>query len=76
MNSYGLDWEFGACGFKFNCKYIHCSILGSTSIIGVAGEVNRGHTSLPSTTVRKNVPKSSNPLKSFNWSKLPDCKVI
>jgi dishevelled associated activator of morphogenesis len=24
---------------------------------------------------RKNVPQSSNPLKSFNWSKLPDCKV-
>lgn len=27
------------------------------------------------TTVKKNVPQSSNPLKSFNWSKLPDCKV-
>ena len=24
---------------------------------------------------KKNVPQSSNPLKSFNWSKLPDCKV-
>ena len=23
----------------------------------------------------KNVPKPSNPLKSFNWSKLPDAKV-
>ena len=25
--------------------------------------------------VRKFVPKPSNPLKSFNWSKLPECKV-
>lgn len=25
--------------------------------------------------VKKNIPQSSNPLKSFNWSKLPDCKV-
>lgn len=25
--------------------------------------------------VKKNVPQSSNPLKSFNWSKLPDAKV-
>ena len=31
--------------------------------------------SMPSSSVRKNVPKSTNPLKSFNWSKLPDCKV-
>jgi len=27
------------------------------------------------TQVRKDIPRSSNPLKSFNWSKLPDCKV-
>jgi dishevelled associated activator of morphogenesis len=26
-------------------------------------------------SIKKNVPQSSNPLKSFNWSKLPDCKV-
>ena len=25
--------------------------------------------------IKRNVPQSSNPLKSFNWSKLPDCKV-
>ena len=51
---------------------------GSTYIIGVAGDVQQRYTgsSLPSTVIRKNVPKSSNPLKSFNWSKLPDCKVI
>lgn len=24
---------------------------------------------------KKNVPQPSNPLKSFNWSKLPDAKV-
>ncbi|XP_059086529.1 disheveled-associated activator of morphogenesis 1-A-like isoform X3 [Tigriopus californicus] len=30
---------------------------------------------LPKVGVRKNIPQSSNPLKSFNWSKLPDCKV-
>ena len=24
---------------------------------------------------KRNVPQSSNPLKSFNWSKLPECKV-
>ena len=26
-------------------------------------------------SIKKNVPQSSNPLKSFNWSKLPECKV-
>lgn len=26
-------------------------------------------------SIRKNVPQPSNPLKSFNWSKLPDAKV-
>lgn len=26
-------------------------------------------------STRKNVPQPSNPLKSFNWSKLPDAKV-
>merc|ERR1719285_707381 len=37
--------------------------------------------SLPNTTealraaVKKCVPQPSNPLKSFNWSKLPECKV-
>ena len=25
--------------------------------------------------IRKCVPQPSNPLKSFNWSKLPECKV-
>ena len=25
--------------------------------------------------IRKHVPQPSNPLKSFNWSKLPECKV-
>lgn len=25
--------------------------------------------------IKRNVPQSTNPLKSFNWSKLPDCKV-
>ncbi|XP_054261118.1 disheveled-associated activator of morphogenesis 1 isoform X2 [Macrosteles quadrilineatus] len=30
---------------------------------------------LPRPTVTKNVPQPSNPLKSFNWSKLPDTKV-
>ncbi len=28
-----------------------------------------------STSVKKDIPRASNPLKSFNWSKLPDCKV-
>ena len=38
--------------------------------------------SLPNTTealraaVKKCVPQPSNPLKSFNWSKLPECKVF
>ena len=38
--------------------------------------------SLPNTTealraaVKKCVPQPSNPLKSFNWSKLPECKVL
>ena len=27
------------------------------------------------TSIKRNVPQSSNPLKSFNWSKLPECKV-
>ena len=32
--------------------------------------------SLPSTRAEiKNIPKPSNPLKSFNWSKLPEAKV-
>ena len=46
-------------------------------MIGVGGDMNHGQngSSLPSSAVRKNVPKSANPLKSFNWSKLPDCKV-
>lgn len=26
-------------------------------------------------SIKKNIPQSSNPLKSFNWSKLPECKV-
>lgn len=26
-------------------------------------------------SIKKNVPQPSNPLKSFNWSKLPDAKV-
>ncbi|XP_072154461.1 disheveled-associated activator of morphogenesis 1 isoform X3 [Bemisia tabaci] len=30
---------------------------------------------MPVRTVTKNVPQPSNPLKSFNWSKLPDAKV-
>ena len=40
--------------------------------------MNKGQlgTSIPGSAVRKNVPKSANPLKSFNWSKLPDCKVL
>eukprot|EP00095_Tigriopus_kingsejongensis_P000197 snap_masked-scaffold41_size498431-processed-gene-1.12 protein:Tk00197 transcript:snap_masked-scaffold41_size498431-processed-gene-1.12-mRNA-1 annotation:"disheveled-associated activator of" len=29
----------------------------------------------PKVSIRRNIPQSSNPLKSFNWSKLPDCKV-
>lgn len=47
---------------------------GTTSMIG---DMNQGYpgSSLPSSAVRKNIPKSANPLKSFNWSKLPDCKV-
>lgn len=32
-------------------------------------------TLLPVRTEIKNVPKPSNPLKSFNWSKLPEAKV-
>lgn len=28
-----------------------------------------------SESIKKNVPQPSNPLKSFNWSKLPDAKV-
>ena len=24
---------------------------------------------------KKNIPKSANPLKSFNWTKLPDVKI-
>ena len=52
-------------------------VLGSITMIGVGGDMNHGQngSSLPSSAVRKNVPKSANPLKSFNWSKLPDCKV-
>merc|ERR1719361_2722014 len=51
---------------------------GSTSIVGVTGDNVNGHfgSALPASAVRKNVPKSANPLKSFNWSKLPDCKVV
>ena len=57
---------------------IFIELLGNTAIIGVAGvDMNNGQlgSGLPSSSVRKNVPKSTNPLKSFNWSKLPDCKV-
>lgn len=28
-----------------------------------------------SESIKKNVPQPTNPLKSFNWSKLPDAKV-
>ena len=67
--------------YKDDCirihKYVDCSFLGTTSIVGVAGDSINGQfgSALPTSAVRKNVPKSANPLKSFNWSKLPDCKV-
>ena len=60
-----------------NCNEIDI-FSGNTAIIGVAGaDMSRGQlgASMPPSSVRKNVPKSTNPLKSFNWSKLPDCKV-
>ena len=58
-------------------KYVDLSFSGTTSIAGVAGDNINGQfgSALPTSAVRKNVPKSANPLKSFNWSKLPDCKV-
>ena len=58
-------------------KYVDFSFIGTTSIVGVTGDNINGQfgSALPTSAVRKNVPKSANPLKSFNWSKLPDCKV-
>ena len=41
----------------------------------ISGPLSQVQTEQLRAVIKKCVPQPSNPLKSFNWSKLPECKV-